>query len=61
MTKFIAFLQKKKQKLPDYDSYGAMSPPKDFEPRTMDDITDEVIVSRMDEKMMKKVDQYSIS
>ena len=29
--------------------------PKNFEPRSMDDITDEVIVSRMDEKMMKKV------
>ena len=35
------------------------APPKNFEPRSMDDITDEVIVSRMDEKMMKKV--YSMA
>ena len=52
----MSLFQKKKAKLPDYDTIGAMSSPrKDFQPRSMDDITDEVIVSRMDDKMRKKV------
>ena len=31
---------------------------KNFKPSKMSDITDEVVVSRMDDKMMKKVGNY---
>ncbi|XP_053381809.1 uncharacterized protein LOC123540018 [Mercenaria mercenaria] len=47
--------KKKKSEEPDYDTMGAMSVPKNFIPQRASDITDEVIVSRMDDKMMKKV------
>ncbi|KAL4218128.1 hypothetical protein ACF0H5_022864 [Mactra antiquata] len=47
--------KKKKSSEPDYDTMGAMSSSlKNFQPTKSSDITDEVIVSRMDDKMLKK-------
>jgi hypothetical protein len=37
---------------------GAMGVPKNFMPQRASDITDEVIVSRMDDKMLKKVNNW---
>ena len=52
-------MQKKKKKkvdVIDYDTMGAMAiDMKNFQPTKASDITDEVIVSRMDDKMLKKV------
>ncbi|XP_060583539.1 uncharacterized protein LOC132739765 isoform X2 [Ruditapes philippinarum] len=47
--------KKKKSEEPDYETMGAMGVPKNFMPQRASDITDEVIVSRMDDKMLKKV------
>lgn len=62
MTQFYHTTQKKKKKKAadaDYDTMGAMTTTtlkkKDFRPTKASDITDEVIVSRMDDKMLKKV------
>ena len=58
---YLIYLQKKKKKKseePDYETMGAMNVPKNFMPQRASDITDEVIVSRMDDKMLKKVSTY---